>query len=101
MQITAPLLNLLKTGKNKKEIGVRSRHRLQEYLDEINQSRELMLEQFPTKWDFIVWAGTYLEKTAMNDWQKQKEQYDHAWVTYNNYLKVFEQNLSPSKDTDQ
>ncbi|SLM33361.1 Ribonuclease H-like domain [Lasallia pustulata] len=78
-----------------------SRHQLQEYLDEINQSRELMPEQFPTKWDFIVWAGTYLEKTAMSDWQRQKEQHDCAWVTYDNYLKVLEQNLSPGEDTDE
>ena len=78
-----------------------SRQRLQEYLDEINQNRELMLEQFLTKWDFIIWAGTYLEKTAMNNWQKQKEQHNHAWVTYNNYLKVLKQNLSPGKDTDE
>ncbi|SLM38755.1 hypothetical protein LPUS_09079 [Lasallia pustulata] len=72
-----------------------------EYLDEINQSRELMLEQFPTKWDFIVWAATYLEKTAMSDWQRQKEQHDRAWVIYDNYLKVLEQNLSPGEDTDE
>ncbi|SLM35277.1 hypothetical protein LPUS_04446 [Lasallia pustulata] len=78
-----------------------SRHRLQEYLDEINQSRELMPEQFPTEWDFIVWAGTYLEKTAMSDWRRQKEQHNHAWVTYDNYLKVFKQNLSPGEDTDE
>ena len=60
-----------------------------------------MPEQFLTKWDFIIWAGTYLEKTAMNDWQKQKEQHDHASVTYNNYLKVLEKNLSPDKDTNE
>ena len=60
-----------------------------------------MPEQFPTEWDFIVWAGTYLEKTAMSDWQKQKEQHDHAWVTYDNYLKVLKKNLSPGKDTDE
>ena len=78
-----------------------SRRRLQEYLDEINQSRELMPEQFLTEWDFIVWAGTYLKKTAMNDWRKQKEQHDHAWVTYNNYLKVLKKNLSPGEDTDE
>ena len=60
-----------------------------------------MPEQFPTKWDFIVWAGTYLEKTAMSDWRKQKEQHNHAWVTYDNYLKVLEQNLSPGEDTDE
>ncbi len=82
--------------------GVKStRWRLQEYLDEINQNRELMPEQFPTEWDFIVWAGTYLEKTAMSDWRKQKEQHDHTWVTYNNYLKVLEKNLSPGEDTDE
>ena len=78
-----------------------SRQRPQEYLKEINQSRELMPEQFPTKWDFIVWAGTYLKKTAMNDWQKQKEQHNHAWVTYDNYLKVFKKDLSPDEDTDE
>ena len=78
-----------------------SRWRLQEYLDEINQTRELMPDQFPTEWDFIVWAGTYLEETAMSDWRKQKEQHDHAWVTYNNYLKVLEKNLSPGEDTDE
>ena len=60
-----------------------------------------MPEQFPTEWDFIIWAGTYLEKTAMNDWQKQKEQYDRAWDTYDNYLKVLEKNLSPGEDTDE
>ena len=60
-----------------------------------------MPEQFPTEWDFIVWAGTYLEKTAMNDWRKQKEQHDHACVTYDNYLKVLEKNLSPGEDTDK
>ena len=49
-----------------------------------------MPEQFPTKWDFIIWAGTYLEKTAMNNWQKQKGQHNHASVTYNNYLKVLD-----------
>ncbi|KAA6406844.1 MAG: hypothetical protein FRX48_09342 [Lasallia pustulata] len=72
-----------------------------EYLDKINQSRELMPEQFPTKWDFIIWAGTYLEKTAMSDWRRQKKQHNRAWVTYNNYLKVLEQNLSPGEDTDE
>ena len=60
-----------------------------------------MPEQFPTEWDFIVWAGTYLEKTAMSDWRRQKEQHDRAWVTYDNYLKVLEQNLSPGEDTDE
>ena len=60
-----------------------------------------MPEQFFTEWDFIVWAGTYLEKTAMSDWQKQKEQHDHIWVTYDNYLKVLKKNLSPSEDTDK
>ena len=60
-----------------------------------------MLEQFLTEWDFIVWAGTYLEKPAMNDWQKQKEQHNHAWVTYDNYLKVLKKILSPGKDTDE
>ena len=60
-----------------------------------------MLEQFPTEWDFIIWAGTYLEKTAMSNWRKQKEQHGHAWVTYDNYLKVLKQNLSPGKDTDE
>ncbi|SLM38946.1 reverse transcriptase domain protein [Lasallia pustulata] len=75
--------------------------RTTEYLDKINQNRELMLEQFPTKWDFIVWAGTYLEKTAMSDWRKQKEQHNHAWVTYDNYLEVLEQNLSPGEDTEE
>ena len=54
------------------------RWRLQKYLNEINQNKELMPEQFPTEWDFIVWAGTYLEKTAMSDWWKQKEQHDHT-----------------------
>ena len=37
----------------------------------------------------------------MNDWQKQKEQYDRAWDTYDNYLKVLEKNLSPGEDTDE
>ena len=37
----------------------------------------------------------------MNDWRKQKEQHDHAWVTYNNYLKVLKKNLSPGEDTDE
>ena len=60
-----------------------------------------MPEQFPTKWDFIVWAGTYLEKTAMSNWRRQKEQHNRAWVTYDNYLKVLEQNLSPGEDTDE
>ena len=60
-----------------------------------------MPEQFPTEWDFIVWAGTYLEKTAMSDWRRQKEQHDRAWVTYDNYLKVLEQNLSPGEDTNK
>ena len=60
-----------------------------------------MPEEFLTEWDFIIWAGTYLEKTAMSDWRKQKEQHDHVWVTYDNYLKVLEQNLSPGKDTDE
>ena len=60
-----------------------------------------MPEQFPTEWDFIVWAATYLEKTAMSDWRRQKEQHDRAWVTYDNYLKVLEQNLSPGEDTDE
>ncbi|KAA6409463.1 MAG: hypothetical protein FRX48_07017 [Lasallia pustulata] len=78
-----------------------SRRQLQEYLDKINQSKELMPEQLPTKWDFIVWAGTYLEKTAMSDWRRQKEQHNRAWVTYNNYLKVLKQNLSPDEDTDE
>ncbi|SLM34496.1 hypothetical protein LPUS_03277 [Lasallia pustulata] len=54
-----------------------------------------------TPGDFIIWAGTYLEKTAMSNWRKQKEQHNHAWVTYDNYLKVLEQNLSPSEDTDK
>ena len=36
----------------------------------------------------------------MNDWWKQKEQHNHAWVTYDNYLKVLEQNLS-GEDTDE
>ena len=60
-----------------------------------------MPEQFPIKWDFIIWAGTYLEKAAMNNWQKQKEQHDHAWVTYNNYLKVLEKNLSPGENANE
>ena len=59
--------------------GIKStRWRLQKYLNEINQNWELMPEQFPTEWDFIIWAGTYLEKTAMSDWRKQKEQHDHT-----------------------
>ena len=37
----------------------------------------------------------------MNDWRKQKEQHDHACVTYDNYLKVLEKNLSPGEDTDK
>ena len=37
----------------------------------------------------------------MSDWWKQKEQHDHTWVTYNNYLKVLEKNLSLSEDTDE
>ena len=60
-----------------------------------------MSEQFFIKWDFIVWADTYLEKTAMSDWQKQKKQYDYIWVIYNNYLKVLKKNLSSDKDTDE
>ncbi|SLM34844.1 gag polymerase env [Lasallia pustulata] len=60
-----------------------------------------MPEQFPTEWDFIIWAATYLEKTAMSDWRRQKEQHDRAWVTYDNYLKVLEQNLSPGEDIDE
>ena len=37
----------------------------------------------------------------MNSWQKQKEQHDHAWVTYNNYQKVLEKNLSTGEDTNE
>ncbi|SLM34525.1 Reverse transcriptase, RNA-dependent DNA polymerase [Lasallia pustulata] len=37
----------------------------------------------------------------MSDWRRQKEQHDRAWVTYDNYLKVLEQNLSPGEDTDK
>ena len=37
----------------------------------------------------------------MNNWRKQKEQHNHAWVTYNNYLKVLEKNLSPGEDTNK
>ena len=37
----------------------------------------------------------------MSDWQKQKEQHDYVWVTYDNYLKVLKKNLSPDKDTDE
>ena len=37
----------------------------------------------------------------MNNWRKQKEQHNHAWVTYNNYLKVLEKNLSPDEDTNE
>ena len=78
-----------------------SRWRLQKYLNKINQNWKLMSEQFLTEWDFIVWAGTYLEKTVMSDWQKQKKQYDYIWVIYNNYLKVLKKNLSSDKDTDE
>ena len=60
-----------------------------------------MSEQFFTEWDFIVWAGTYLEKITMSDWQKQKQQHNYIWVTYNNYLKVLKKNLSSDKDTDK
>ena len=60
-----------------------------------------MPEQFSIKWDFIVWAGTYLEKITISDWQKQKKQHDHIWVTYDNYLKVLKKNLSSDKDTDK
>ena len=60
-----------------------------------------MSKGFFTEWDFIVWAGTYLEKTVMSDWQKQKKQHDHIWVTYNNYLKVLKKNLSSDEDTDK
>ena len=60
-----------------------------------------MSEQFSTEWDFIVWAGTYLEKTVMSDWQKQKEQHDHIWVIYDNYLKVLKKNLSSDEETDK
>ena len=37
----------------------------------------------------------------MNNWRKQKEQQNHAWVTYDNYLKVLNQNLSPDEDTNE
>ncbi|SLM37484.1 prolyl oligopeptidase [Lasallia pustulata] len=89
------------TAHNQEVIDRQQQQIRREYLDEINQSRELMPEQFPTEWDFIVWAATYLEKTAMSGWRRQKEQHDRAWVTYDNYLKVLEQNLSPGKDTDE
>ena len=75
--------------------------RLQKYLNEINQSWELMSEQFSTEWDFIVWAGIYLEKTVMSDWQKQKKQYNHIWVIYNNYLKMLKKNLFSDEDNDE
>ena len=60
-----------------------------------------MPEQFPTECDFIVWAGTHLDKTASSDWRKEKEEHPHAWVTYNNFLKVLEINLSPGEDTNE
>ena len=78
-----------------------SQWRLQKYLNEINQSWELMSEQFSTEWDFIVWADIYLEKTVMSDWQKQKKQHNHIWVIYNNYLKMLKKNLFSDKDTDE
>ena len=37
----------------------------------------------------------------MSDWQKQKKQHDHIWVTYDNYLKVLKKNLSSDEDTDE
>ena len=37
----------------------------------------------------------------MSDWQKQKKQHNHIWVTYNNYLKVLKKNLFSDKDTDE
>ena len=78
-----------------------SQWRLQKYLNKINQSWELMSEQFSTEWDFIVWADIYLEKIIMSDWQKQKKQHNHIWVIYNNYLKVLKKNLFSDKDTDE
>ena len=78
-----------------------SQWRLQKYLNEINQSWELMSEQFSTEWDFIVWADIYLEKTVMSDWQKQKKQHNHIWVIYVNYLKVLKKNLFSDEDTDK
>ena len=78
-----------------------SQWRLQKYLNEINQSWELMSEQFSTEWDFIVWADIYLEKTVMSDWQKQKKQYNHIWVIYVNYLKILKKNLFSDEDTDK
>ena len=60
-----------------------------------------MSEQFFIKWDFIVWADIYLEKTVMSDWQKQKKQHNYIWVIYDNYLKVLKKNLSSDKDTDK
>ena len=60
-----------------------------------------MLKQFSTEWDFIVWADTYLDKITMSDWWKQKEQHNHVWVTYNNYLKVFEKNLSSEENINE
>ena len=60
-----------------------------------------MSEQFSTEWDFIVWAGIYLEKTAMSDWQKQKKQHNYIWVTYNNYLKMLKKNLFSDEDIDE
>ena len=60
-----------------------------------------MPEQFPTKWDIIVWAGTHLDKTTSSDWQKEKEEHSHAWVIYDNFLKVLETNLSPGEDTNE
>ena len=78
-----------------------SRWQLQKYLNKINQSWELISEQFSTEWDFIVWADIYLEKTVMSDWQKQKKQHNHIWVIYINYLKVLKKNLFSDKDNDE
>ena len=60
-----------------------------------------MSEQFSTEWDFIVWADIYLEKTVMSDWQKQKKQYNHIWVIYNNYLKVLKKKLFSDEDINE
>ena len=60
-----------------------------------------MSEQFFTKWDFIVWADIYLEKTVKSDWQKQKKQYNYIWVIYNNYLKMLKKNLFFDEDTNE
>ena len=60
-----------------------------------------MSEQFFIKWNFIVWAGIYLKKTVMSDWQKQKKQYNYVWVIYNKYLKMLKKNLFSDENTDE